>query len=144
MTLDEMAQKHFVGGLLVGDFAVPNSVPSSITDHAMRTVVEAVIGVHDVDRQWPVDVGRVGDTLDVLGKLDDVGGATALHALMHDFVERDGRARRLGAVMAVVTVVQRRIAAQTRAAEQMAHALERYAAARSDADRVLRLLPEPT
>lgn len=128
----ELAAWHFVGGLLLGAYECPSSVPEHVTDERLQRIVEAAIGVWAVD--GAVDVVRVGDTLDVLGLLESVGGAAMLHELIESWAEREERAQRLGLQMFVAETTQRMIRAQVACGKHLLEVRERYETRRADAE----------
>lgn len=135
---------HFVGGLLGGAYACPDSVPRSITDERLQRVVEAVIAVAYVDQTWPVDVGRIVDVLQERGVYEDIGGSAFLIDLMASWTERVERAEYLGAVMALCQIALDAINQELATNDELAALINRRSDARERASAALAVLTSTT
>jgi hypothetical protein len=126
----ELLAYHWAGGLLLGAYRCPDHVPNAVADERLRRVVEAIIAVAAVDGAWPVDVGRVVDTLVALGVYDEIGGLPLLLDLMETWSERVTRARVLGELEAAARIALVHLRAELRAEDEMVEAIARRARAR--------------
>ncbi len=124
---------HWVGGLLVGAYDCPGSVPDAVADERLRRIVEAIIAVAWVDQAWPVDVGRVAATLHEMGTYRDIGGHPLLIDLVETWSERVTRARELGEIEAACRIALATLADEQSAAEAALTAADTYRAARARA-----------
>jgi hypothetical protein len=116
---------HWVGGLLLGAYACPDHVPDAVEDERLRRIVEAVIGVAAVDNLWPLDVGRVMETLVALGVYEQIGGITLLLDLMDTWSDRMTRARVLGELEAAARIALIHLRDELEAEDAMVCAIER-------------------
>ncbi len=136
----EMLSYHWVGGVLIGEYQCPGHVPDAVKDDRLRHVIEAIISVTNVDGTWPVDVVRVGDVLDRLGVLEEIGGAALLLNLMETWSERITRARILGEREAWARIARAACDAELAAENDLATAIDRREQARSIANEAMAAL----
>lgn len=128
---------HWAGSLLAGATDCPDSVPSTVTDERVYRVIEAVIAVAYVDQTWPVDLGRVADTLYTLGVFDEIGGAAFLIELMSSWFERIERARYLGTIYAHCRIAMAAIEDELATNDELARLIDRRTVVRECANDAL-------
>lgn len=136
----EMLAWHWVGGLLLGAYACPASVPTTVEDERLRRVLEALVAVRHVDGAWPVAVERVADVLHHVGALDEIGGVPFLLELIESWSERVTRGRELGEREAQAQIALARLHAEIAAEDELIAAIERREQARTMADEAMRPL----